>query len=158
RPRLLGRLGAALTWTQNVDEALKTSRQAGKLIAESEGNEAAARYLLKAVDAMDIAGFYRPAWDLAKEGLRYSENRRDMAWAEFTALDIAHEEAEDPNNRGIEADSPRRRELIEAIKTLSAADLKDQGLDPSAASRGELLRAADSRGGSLLFRAGDYRR
>ena len=44
RPRLLGRWAVALTWTLNADEALKIAREAGELIAASEGTLAATEY------------------------------------------------------------------------------------------------------------------
>ena len=49
RPRLLGRLGIALAWAATFDEAVAGTAEAGKAIAASEGEEAAAQYLSEAM-------------------------------------------------------------------------------------------------------------
>ena len=54
RPRLLARLGLALAWTLNPEDAIKTCREAGDLIAAAEGNDAAADGLSRAGDTCDV--------------------------------------------------------------------------------------------------------
>jgi class 3 adenylate cyclase/GAF domain-containing protein len=51
RPRLLGRLGIALTWAATFDEAVAAAAEAGKAIAATEGEEAAADYLSQAMSS-----------------------------------------------------------------------------------------------------------
>jgi class 3 adenylate cyclase len=49
RPRLLGRLGIALSWAASFDEAVAAAAEAGKAIAAAEGEAAAADYLSEAM-------------------------------------------------------------------------------------------------------------
>jgi hypothetical protein len=158
RPQLLGRLGLALSWTLNFDEGLRTSREAGKLIASSEGESAAAKYLVAAVAALDMGGFKRGAWELAKEGLQYSGERRDAAWVVFANNDLQREAAEDPNDLGLGADSPRWRHLFEVARQLPPEQLRENDWFGSHASRAELLADPYAHRAELLFRGGEYRR
>ena len=74
RPRLLARLGFALTWSLNGQEALKAAREAGERIAAAEGSPAAAEFYEQIARAMFNAGITRGAWELAKEGLLHVQN------------------------------------------------------------------------------------
>ena len=161
RSRLLGRLGLALAWTLNPEEALKAASKAGDLIAVSQGEAAATDYLAEAADALADAGFMRPAATLASQGLRYAGNRRDETWVALTTRDLWREEADDPGYPGIPLDSPRRRELFQVIGS------KDVGSDADAVprlrplqfqSREEVLTRAPNYLGGLTFYAGEYRR
>src|SRR5258708_14437891 len=68
RPRLLGRLGLALAWTLNPDEALKAASEAGHLIPISEGGAAAAGYISAACEADCEARVFRPSGPPVPQG------------------------------------------------------------------------------------------
>ncbi|HUA32150.1 MAG TPA: AAA family ATPase [Candidatus Binataceae bacterium] len=138
RPRLLARLGFALTWSLDLQEALTTSREAGNLIAAGEGREAATQFYEQMARAMFAAGLTRGAWDIAKEGLRYVEDHRDIAWASLTEIDINRAEAEDPTNPGILVDSPRARDWCETLRKFSHAELAAHNIDPIFITREEI--------------------
>src|SRR5439155_827400 len=90
RPRLLARLGLALTWALRFEEAVEAGREAGDLIARAEGDHAAADYLAEAAQGMSGwfgAGYWSGAWALAAQGLRYAGERRDATWASLQDLD-----------------------------------------------------------------------
>jgi hypothetical protein len=158
RPQLLGRLGLALAWTLNFEEALRASREAGKLIADAEGDQAATVYLRKAISALDMGGFERGAWALAKEGLRYSGERRDAAWVLFEAQDLGREEDEDANDPGLAPDSQRLRDLLNVAEHLLPEERREYDWLRRHASRAEILADPDAHRGELLFRGGEYRR
>jgi class 3 adenylate cyclase/tetratricopeptide (TPR) repeat protein len=164
RPRVLGRLGLALAWMLESEEALKIAGQAGDLIAAAEGNAAAADYLAEATEAMGEAGFFRQAGALAVQGLRYTGERRDGTWAILTARDLTREESENPDYMGLPLDSPRRQELYEFLRNRRADAMHFFGL-MAFRSRDEVLAAATadsiestSLPWALTFTAGDYRR
>jgi tetratricopeptide (TPR) repeat protein len=159
RPRPLARLGLALTWTLQFDEALKVAQQAGGLIATTESRDAAAEYLSQAATAMDQAGSPRGSWELAKEGLRYCGKRRDLVWAVLTTFDLSREEAQDADNPGIMVDSPRRRELNSFVNETVPEDLRSFYPDVLPASRAQILARADDEGaGAWATKTGEYER
>ena len=158
RPRLLARLGLSLAWTLNPEEAVKTSREAGELIAAAEGTDAAADYLEQATRAMYSAGLVRGSWELAKEGLRFIGDRRDVTWASLIEINIFREEAEDPGHPGIRADSPRQRERRAVLKRLTPQELREHDLDLPYDSRADVLNNPAASAHALLFFACDYRR
>lgn len=163
RPRVLGRLGLALAWTLNSEQALKAATEAGDLIAASEGKDAAADYLAQATAAMGDAGFFRETGALASHGLRYIGDRRDNTWVTLTAADLVREEAENPGYVGIPIDSPRRRELHEMVRRQPGEARVRYSL-PQFRSRDELMsEIANSFGSSiapwaLTFSGGEFRR
>src|SRR5439155_20892391 len=75
RPRLLARLGLALTWALRFEEAVEAAREAGDAIARAEGDGAAADYLAEAAQGMHRwfgAGYWPGAWAPAAPGLPYA--------------------------------------------------------------------------------------
>ncbi|HEV8626389.1 MAG TPA: BTAD domain-containing putative transcriptional regulator, partial [Acidimicrobiia bacterium] len=124
RPRILGRLGVALIWALAFDEAVPVAVEAGKAIAESEGPGAATQYLAETAYACVMAGSSPHAWQLARHGLGYAGDRRDVAWAQLVSFDSERRAAEDPEHPGIPIDAPERRE--------SARILRAAHLDPFA--------------------------
>ena len=106
RPRLLGRLGVALAWALEFDDAVKVATEAGAAIHAAEGDEAAAAYLSEAAYACASAGGQTHAWALARQGLIHAGERRDVAWARMVAFDHQRREAEDPDYPGIPLETP----------------------------------------------------
>jgi class 3 adenylate cyclase/tetratricopeptide (TPR) repeat protein len=157
RPGVLGRLGLALAWTLNPDEALQLAKRAGDLIFETEGDDAAADYLAPVTTALADAGFFRQSWELAACGLRHIGDRRDITWVSLTMFDIFREEFENPNDPGIPVDSQRRRDVALALDRVP----KDQVLASwmSFFVRFESREELDPNDpGHLLFYAGEYGR
>ncbi len=157
RPRLLARLGLALIWTLNGEEALKIIREAGELIAGAEGTEAGAEYYEQNARAMFNAGLSRGAWDLASEGMRHIGDRRDITWASLFEIDINRAEAEDDTNPGIRTDSRENRELRDVLRQLPRAQLKARNIDPIFLSREEILNDPDPSPVALFMHAADFR-
>ena len=125
RPRLLARLGLALTWALRFEEAVDAAREAGDAIARAEGNAAAADYLAAAASGMSGwygAGYWRGAWALAAQGLRHAGERRDATWVALKSLDTMRAEAEEPDFPGHMLDTPERRELARAVDCLPSRD------------------------------------
>jgi class 3 adenylate cyclase/tetratricopeptide (TPR) repeat protein len=156
RPRLLGRLGVALTWALRFEEAIRAAGEAADAITAHEGPEAATEYLSEAAYACSMAGGQRYAWELARRGLAYAGERRDVAWARLVSFDYERRAAEDPQHPGIPVDSPERRQ--------SARILREAHLDPLAP--GPMEAVFDSRDDALastnlivlVFWAGEYAR
>jgi len=126
RPRLLARLGLALTWALRFEEAVEAAREAGDAIARAEGDDAAADYLAEAAQGMSGwvgAGYWRGAWALATQGLRYAAERRDATWASLKSLDLLRAEAEDPDFPGHMLDTPERRAVARVSR---ASRLKER--------------------------------
>jgi tetratricopeptide (TPR) repeat protein len=158
RPRLLGRLGLALAWTLNPDEALKAASEAGDLIAVSEGEAAAADYIADAAEAIWEAGFMHPAGILSAQGLRYAGARRDHTWVKLTMRDLVREEVDDPNYLGIPMDSPRRREFEQVMRKIDPRGLPTRMPGVQFQSREEILAHWPSNGFALTFYAGEFSR
>ena len=158
RPRLLGRLGLALGWALDFDEALKTASKAGHLIAESEGAHAAADYLAEAVRVMALAGFMRGAFALAEQGVGYAAARRDRTWAWLMGMDLLRQEAEDSDNLGIPLDRPERREVARIVPDLPAEERAYLGLFRPFSSREDVLTHAGDDSIFLTVWAGEFRR
>jgi class 3 adenylate cyclase/tetratricopeptide (TPR) repeat protein len=162
RPRLLGRLGTALGWALNFDEALRVMRQAGDLIAAAEGADPAADYLAGAAMELWGAGFQRGACALAAQGLSYIGERRDITWVRLMANDISRREVEDPQHAGIMVDTPERRAMVEITERLSFPRSEEMLLGVSgflaAKSRTEILGRFSDVPFWLMMGAGEYRR
>jgi tetratricopeptide (TPR) repeat protein len=154
RPRLLGRLGLALTWARAFDEAAEVAAEAGAAIRDTEGAEAATEYLSEAAYAANMAGSPAHAWSLARQGLADAGTSREVAWARLVAFDHMHREAEERDEPGIPVDTPERRA---AARILLAAHLDPMGPAPMEAvfdSRDEALASSN-----LIVRfywAGEY--
>ncbi len=156
RSRLLGRLGLALAWTLEFEEALAAASEAGDLIAASEGHDAAADYLVEAARALSTAGFTAGAWALAAQGLRYVGDRRDATWVWLMAIDLVRRDAEDPDNPGIPLHTPERVEVSHVARNLPPND-RPFGSFGYYQSREELLAEVEGVLGLLVI-AGEYRR
>jgi tetratricopeptide (TPR) repeat protein len=161
RPRVLGRLGMALSWALNFDEALPAMRIAGDLIAAAEGADAAADYLAGAAMGLWGAGFQRGAWALASQGLSYIGDRRDISWVRLIANDITRREAEDPRHAGVMVDTPERRAMVEITERLTFRRSEGMLLAVSgflaAKSRQDILGRFHDCPFWLMMGAGEYR-
>jgi class 3 adenylate cyclase/tetratricopeptide (TPR) repeat protein len=156
RRDLLVRLGLALTWTLQSEEALKVTRDAAALTAAMDGSSAAADYFETTARAMNAAGLVEGARELAREGLGFIGDRRDVIWASLEELDRMRLEAEDPNNPGIRLDSPGQREWRSLLKRLPFQQLVEHGVEPPFNSREEVLQDANPSPLTLTFVAGEY--
>jgi len=165
RPRLLARLGFALAWSLQEEEAARVATEAGELIAATEGNDSAAHYLADVAGAVWLAQFSPRAWPLAEQGLRHMGSRRDFTWARLAALAASRRDAEDPEFPGIPVDSPERRAISRVIfehwsdflAQLAAGGNVDLTNFLFFASRDEVLERASGVPGVRAFWAGDYR-
>ena len=81
RGRLLARRGLVLALTKRADEAAAIAIEAAELIAVTEGRAAAAEYLAEIANMILVAGTAQAAWAVARHGLTFAEDRRDLAWA-----------------------------------------------------------------------------
>ena len=156
RPRLLARLGFALTWTLTREEARKTACAAGVRIAAAEGTAAAADYYERIARAMFNAGDALGAWELAKQGMPRVRNRRDITWASLTAIDINRAECEDPGNPGITIDSAENHQLNEVLRRLPREQLAARNIEPIYLSREEII-SDPSPPARVAMRGGDIR-
>jgi hypothetical protein len=123
RPPVLGRLGIALAWALDLDAAVTTASEAGELIAEAEGDDAAADFLKDAARAIAHAGSDSRAWPLAAQGLRHIGARRDGTWCWLTYYDLGRRDFEDPEYAGVRIDTPQLRELRQVMEGLTEAGL-----------------------------------
>ena len=158
RTRILARLGTSLVWTVEREESSKVVLEAADLIARTEGNSAAADYVESAAVAMFNAGLRRLSWKMAQAGLKLIENRRDVVWASLRELDLMREEAEDPNNPGMRADTPGQRELRAFLRSLPEEQTRTLELANPYESREEIIRDPTATPAMLLFLAADCRR
>ena len=156
RPRVLGRLALALTWTLAFDEAMKRASEAGDLIAAAEGTGEAADYLAQATRTMIASGSLSSAYPLAPRGLEYAGDRRDDTWAWLMATDLLRREAEDPEHPGIPLDTAERREVAHVAKHLPISERPP--LATHFTSREEVRAGAGDDLGLLIYLAGEYRR
>jgi class 3 adenylate cyclase len=129
RPRLLQRLGHAMTWTLDGEDASQVAMEAGKLLAAAEGPDRAADYFENAAREMVRAGLMHSAWNMAREGLRYIGDRRDIVWASLDEIDTFRCEAEASDNVGITVDSERRRERRAILKGISSEQACGRRID-----------------------------
>ena len=157
RPRVIARRSFALTWSLNAEEALTTALEAGKLIVASEGAGPGAEYYEQIARAMYNAGLTMPAWQLAREGLRYTGKERDITWASLTEIDITRREAEDPENPGIAIETETSIELREVLARLPQHQLTDRNIERPYSSRQQIM-ADPSPAPRVYLRTGDYRK
>ena len=158
RKALLARLGLALAWTLDGDGACKTAREASELIAAVDGDYAAAVYLEQIVQELYASNLSREAWTIVGEGLRLVGDRHDMIWARLREIDLAREEAEDPNNPGIRVDSEGQREWRALLRQLPREVVKVHGADTRYETRQEIIDDKNPNPASVLLLAGDYKR
>ncbi len=158
RPRLMARLGLSFAYTLNLEEAVKASREAADLVAVVESPAAAVEYYRTAVRAMYNGGLQRGAWTLAKEGLRYAGDRRDVNWAALNEVDLMRRAAEDPANPGIRCETANEREHRAFLKQLPPEQLRAVGLERPYESRQEIIESPDASPTALAFLAGEFRR
>ncbi len=164
RPRLLARLGLALAWSLQVEDAARVAAEAGELIAASEGSDSAARYLADVADAVWVAHRRPLAWPLAEQGLRHMGSSRDFTWARLAAHATSRRDAEDPAFPGMPLDSPERHEISRVIfehwsdflAQVAAGSYGELVNFLVFASRDEVLERASGVPGLLGFWAGDY--
>ncbi len=122
RPRLLGRLGFALPFAGRFDDSAEAvAREAAMQIAETEGRDAAAKYLAEALaEPRAVGAAAQHLGHLARQGLDYLGDRRDATWAVLKAHEIRAQELDDPSGLGIALDTPDRRELAAVLRDLSS--------------------------------------
>ena len=118
RPRLRGRLGLALAWALFFEEALTVCSEAAELVAAGEGEDAAADYLAKLLVPMWEGGFFRGAFAIAQQGLKYAGMRRDVTWASLMGMDIIRRETAAADGPGVPLDVPEREEVAHIFKQL----------------------------------------
>ncbi|HEV8623086.1 MAG TPA: AAA family ATPase [Acidimicrobiia bacterium] len=156
RPGLMGRLGVALAWALEFDEAVRVATEAGEAIAGADGSEAAAQYLADAVYVCAMAGSSPHAWVLVQRGLPYAWDRRDAAWARLVSFDLERQAAEDPEHPGIPVDIPERRD---SARILRAVEDDPLALSPMLGVFDARLEALGSRNIAVLMGwAGEYTR
>ncbi|MGH9010964.1 MAG: ATP-binding protein [Acidimicrobiia bacterium] len=154
RPRLVGRLGFALSWARAFDEAVRVAAEAGDAIAVAEGDEAATAYLADATQACAMAGSSPHSWTLAAQGLRYAGDRRDLAWASLLSFDYERLAAENPEHPGIPLDTPERWEATQLLKAAPTDPMSPGPMLGVNTSRAEALTSGNLP--ILAFQAGEY--
>ncbi len=103
-------------------------------------------------------------WRLAREGLHYVGERRDVTWASLEEIDSYREDAENPECPDIVLDTPRARERRRVLKTLPLAEIKkrmfggvacysrdDLTKDPDCDILQQIVLAGDCRAGSARW-------
>ncbi|MGH8975856.1 MAG: hypothetical protein ACRD0C_21940, partial [Acidimicrobiia bacterium] len=156
RPRLLGRLGMALAWARRFEPAVEMAGAAGEALAAAEGSAAAAGYLSEAAYSLSMAGSNPHAWTLARKGLPYTGDRRDVAWAQLLSFDLERQAAEDAARPGIPIDNPERREAARILQVSHPDPLAPAPMLGVFASRAEILTSTNL--GVLVAQGGEYAR
>jgi tetratricopeptide (TPR) repeat protein len=110
------------------------------LIAATEGAAAAADYLGEATINFVEAGSLKSAFQVARQGMGHTGERRDLTWLRLASCDVMRREQEDAEYPGIPLDSSERREMIALVRSLSPDDLSGILFVIPLASRHELLR------------------
>jgi class 3 adenylate cyclase/tetratricopeptide (TPR) repeat protein len=158
RPRLLARLGLALIWALRFEQAAQAASEAGAAIAHAEGDAAAADCLAEAAQGMSDAGYWRGAWALAAQGLRYAGERRDATWVSLKSVDILRAEAEEPDYPGHFLDTPERREVgrvVARLPRIGDDDLRFASCEYFASRAEVLAKVPDSHW--IFYAGGDFR-
>jgi DNA-binding winged helix-turn-helix (wHTH) protein/tetratricopeptide (TPR) repeat protein len=115
RARIHARLGLALAWAGQREEAARVSALAGEELAAVAGGRAAAAHLADAADALWWGALDRQAWMLAEQGLRHLPSGRGPLWARLVSHALMGREAADPANPGVPRDDAERRELSRVV-------------------------------------------
>lgn len=159
RADLLKRLGLATTWMPESEDAAQFTLEAAALIEAADGKDRAAEYLEGAARLMIRAGRTQSAWEVAKVGLRYAGDRRDIIWASLDEIDGYRCEAEATDNPGINVDSPRRSERRAVLKRSTPAERNERRMeDFPYDSRDEIVSHVEPDDISLLLLGGDCKR
>src|SRR5581483_3733589 len=114
RPHIEARLGLAIAWTLQPDEAAKTILSATGEIEASEGADAALGYLATAAELLTSATGHETAVPFATEGLRLAGSSRDWRWLMMMHLDSVRH-VEDEEHPGVEVN----HEHVEALRQLA---------------------------------------
>jgi class 3 adenylate cyclase/tetratricopeptide (TPR) repeat protein len=157
RARLLGRTGTALIWSLDFDEGLEVAIQAGEALGVSEGPAAAAEYLAGTALAMGFSGNNLRAWDLAREGLRYAGDRRDLSWAYLFTINSQRHDFGESEHPGIPLDTPERWEAARIIRAARPDPAAFGGLETPLASRAEAVASTENISILVCF-AGEFSR
>ncbi|HEY2832278.1 MAG TPA: AAA family ATPase [Sporichthyaceae bacterium] len=139
RPRILGQLGMALIWSLAFDNGLDVAAEAGHAIDASEGQAAAAEYFAAAALAIGFTGNNVRAWDLAREGLAHTADRRDLSWAHLYVIDSQRRDFGHPEHPGIPLDTPERWEAARLIRASRPDPVAFGGLETPFGSRAEAV-------------------
>jgi len=115
RAQVAGRLGLALAWSTDSDEAARACAEASDLLAKAQGADFAADYLAEAIPVLWGAN-PQAAWGLAARGLALIGERRDATWATLAWLDTYRRDAEDPDDVGIPLLTEERRQIIPVLE------------------------------------------
>jgi DNA-binding winged helix-turn-helix (wHTH) protein len=169
RPRVRARFALALARAGAHEDAFVAAREATRMIAASEGGDAAADYLADAAPHLvATVGQGTPrVWLLAREALGYIGPRRDATWAYLTLHDIDHRESAENGEIGVMLDYPERREAWEILdrtwrgargseRELSLVQFNDTWRHFE--SRREILRDWSDSPTALGFWTGEFRR
>src|SRR4029453_16453077 len=144
------------------EEAVGVAGQAGMLLVESEGRDAAADYLAEAAAAVFDSTFDTRSWALAEQGLRLAAARRDLTWARLAAPDLDRRDACDPDLPGIPLRIPQRHEVSRILLANWPLLLARGALFSIAAtvfeSREDVLRRGSASPILVAFWAGEYER
>jgi DNA-binding CsgD family transcriptional regulator len=158
QPRLLGRLGVALIWALQFDQAQKVAGEAGALIAKAEGEEVAAEFLSDAAGAIDLARApVGSCFALAEQGLRYAGGQRNATWVRLMGHELTRRRAEDPHDPGLFVETPEQREVWRVIEELppdQRAGLEGRG----PVSREDVIARFAGNPFALATQAGEFQR
>lgn len=162
QPRIMGRLGIALTSALALDEAVAVLSRAGDLIADTEGADAAADFLDEAQRAT-VAGSWRGAWALAAQGMRFIGDRRDATWASLLMWSRMGQDAVNLERPGVlpPIDAPEYAEWL-ALVELLPEDARPLFVRPYRSRDDVVANWTSGSPGDALFAlmclAGEYRR
>ena len=144
RPAVLSRLGLALAWALEYENACEIALEAAEALASTEDEDAAADYLADAATTLSRAGSERAAFRLTAPGLAYTGERRDLTWATLMHIDLMQRELTHPDFPGLPADTWERREV---------SRIRRQALEDGTLPEGDDARQVfDSRADALLVR------
>jgi tetratricopeptide (TPR) repeat protein len=132
----------ALISSLALDEGTEVAARAGEAIAATKGADAACDYLAGAAVALGAGGNNPRAWDLARRGLGYAGDRRDLSWAFLTMLDLQRHDWLDPEHPGIPVDVPERWEAARIIRAGNPDPVAFGGLEAPFASRAEAMTSS----------------
>jgi len=156
RPRLLARLGIALAWARDFDEAVRVVLEASGAIALAEGSGAAMEFLSEATYACGMAGSNPHAWVVARKGLEYAGTKRDVGWARLVCFDAERRAAEESDPPGIPDESAERAESARILRAARLDPLGFAAMESVVSSREEALESTNL--GFLIYWAGEYAR
>jgi hypothetical protein len=122
-----------------VDEQLALTRQAGELVAATEGTDAACDFVAELVQAANGVDDIAACWSLAELARTWLRpDRRDRTWAFVRSAELAERDFRDPTAPGIFTDDDEYRELRAVVATLPSED-RSRFASGGPASRAEAL-------------------